>query len=68
MGVEEDQISLAGSLGQVVLESGDNLSLNSSITYLEYLYQGGDAAKSSKDKKASFQLYLPWRHKNVINS
>ena len=59
MGVEEDQISLAGSLGQVVLESGDNLSLNSSITYLEYLYQGGDAAKSSKDKKHRSNSIVP---------
>ena len=49
MGVEQDQLSLAG----------DNLSLNSSITYLEYLYQGGDAAKSSKDKKHRSNSIVP---------
>ena len=59
MGVEEDQISLAGSLGQIVIESGDNLSLNSSIAYLEYLYQGGDAAKPSKDKKHRSNSIVP---------
>ena len=53
MGVEEDQIS------QVVIESGDDLSLNSSITYLEYLYQGGDTAKSSKDKKHRSNSIVP---------
>ena len=56
MGVEEEQISL----GQVVIESGNDLSLNSSITYLEYLYQGGgDAAKSSKDKKHRSNSIVP---------
>ena len=56
MGVEEDEISL----GQVDIESNDNLSLNSSITYLEYLYQGrGDAAKSSKDKKHRSNSIVP---------